>query len=340
METEKAISIHFTDLQDTPNDLTYYNNHIVVVGDDKSLKFSRCIEVDNIVNNADTKLKGQLEVLGKCNLVNDTYASMIHSQAFSSDVISCYGDMRISGSTLAETIKSKSLETENVKVSQTLTSQIIESSQLKSVSMETDNLIIHKDLNLPVEVNIESLNVKGLKVSETSYFNKTLSTEHTCVSLNSSSGLITDLTSVNSTIVDLKATIVDAEQVSSKSFYHKTSDIDGSADVPEIKELDGGYFQRMIHSSKYVWYGMLKSSSRSIKMKINTQTAKVLSTIIPRVSFHIYDLRGLDLNPSFKYDTQIFLNQNDDSSFFVNLNFSDNVPLISKFIFSVVLEKV
>jgi hypothetical protein len=339
METEKAISINFTDLNDTPNDLSCHSGHIVVVGNDRCLKFSRQLEADELVIAGRTTLKGDVDVLGKCNLNDDITAKNIHSKTLSGDNVSCYGDMKVSGTTTLENLISKSLQTDTI-VSQSVKSDFIENSKINSLWIETDKLIIHKDLHLPQEVNVSSLNVNTLKVLETSYLNKVLSTDHTSVSLNSNSGIITDLTSVNALVVDMKATKIESDEIVASSIHHKTIDIDGSPDVPDMKDPDGGYFQRSITSSKYVWYGKLKLASNSIKFKLNTPTPNVLSQVIPRISFHVYSLGTFDLKPSFKYDTQIFPNQNDDTSFFVNLNFSDNLPLVAKFIFSIVLEKV
>jgi hypothetical protein len=339
METDKAISINFTDLQDTPNTLDAYSGCIITVSPDaKNLICSNSITLNDLVNHGNTDLKGGLDVLGSCQIFGDTTVKKIQSSTLVSETVYC-DNMQVSGNTMLVGLQTKSLQTDDI-VSQSLKCQNIESSKVKCMDMETDNLTIHKDLYLPSEVNISSLNVNTLKVLETSYLNKVLSTEHTSVSLNSNSGLITDLTSVNALVVDMKATKIESDEIVASSIHHKTIDIDGSPDIPDMKDPDGGYFQRSITSSKYVWYGKLKTSSNSIKFKLNTPTANVLSQVIPRISFHAYSLGSFDLKPSFKYDTQIFPNQNDDTSFFVNVNFSDNLPLVAKFIFSIVLEKV
>lgn len=342
METDKAISINFTDLQDTPDSITSYPNCILSSDGDK-LIFTSQLKVSGIVNSGNEVIQGDLKVYGNTNLQNQVSCDKLTSKNLyvSQDTI-LEGFLKVNGDISNQALQTKGCEAimNTLNVSQSVKSQNIESLKVKSMDMETDKLIIHKDLRLPQEVNVSSLNVNTLKVLETSYLNKVLSTDHTSVSLNSNSGLITDLTSVNALVVDMKATKIESDEIVASSIYHKTIDIDGSPDIPDMKDPDGGYFQRSITSSKYTWYGKLKVSSNSIKFKLNTKTPNVLSQVIPRISFHAYSLGSFDLKPSFKYDTQIFPNQNDDASFFVNVNFSDNLPLVAKFIFSVVLEKV
>jgi hypothetical protein len=335
------MSLNFIDLNDTPNRLL--PNHLLT-SDGKELFFTEELSILKLVNNGQSHLKGNLYVNGTTTLTND----VICNQGLSSKSLSVHGDincigkMNVSGEIVSKSLQTEGLKTtiNQLKIVDSLECSNVKTSKVNCENMDTDNLVIHKSVRFPDEISIHNLKLETLDLTNTAYISKIKAKELETETLNSKSAVITDLTSISTTSISLKSSDAEIDTLKVKSIYQPFADQDGTFEEPQIKELDFDYFQRIVYSNKYVWFGKLKSPNNQMRIKINTETENVLGKMIPTATFHCYDLGIVSLQPNFKRDIQILPVINDSKSFIVVINFSANLPTTAKFCFGLVLEKI
>ena len=332
METEKAVLIKFVDLEDVPNDYLNHEGHTLVVNEDcTGLILGRIIKTEhvkaegNILGNSlniikDAEINGTLVV--KNIRSGETYSSCINSSK----------------------ITTSHLETDHLK-SQGGKIDVLETQNIQAVSLGTksvvaqdvsvDNLRINQSIVLPFDTTAVDLHSKTLSVEDKASINELVSLVGSIDTLTSRDLLVNTLKVGTGLFDSVNTACLDSDLVVADKIHLRTSQKDGCKELPVVKDTFEGTLLPQI-SSKYVWYGKLKSPVNILKFKVNS-VLDVLGDYVPVITFHPYE-NPVRLAENFKVDT--FITSDTPDSFIVNLMFNNNLPSTTKFVLSIVLQRI
>ena len=321
----------FLDLVDVPNCYSTQSSCLVVNQSGDGLTFSTEIKLDDI--------KTSKVECGDLNVLKDShFEGPANMKSIFCENISC--DKKLS----VQEIKTTNLESQSLKSSKIESdiSQInnieavcVRAKDLNSEACVVNSLRVVDSLDIPPDLYVTNIKNKNI-ISEVGEISDLKSV---CGSIDAltSQNLLAQTLKVDSCLVrDLATTSVDSEIIVCDKFQLRSSQIEGCKDIPVIKEVPECSILPQI-SSKYVWYGKQTSPSKLIRLKVNS-VLDVLADYVPVVSFHTYETLA-KLPEGFKVDTFVYPCETTDS-FIVDFNFNNNLPATSKFIISIILQRI
>ena len=334
MESEKAISIKFTDLEDVPNNYLNHSGHALVVNDDcTGLILGRTIKTENIKAEGNI-LAGSLNLLGDAQINGNITLKKIDSESITcSTQINC-------PNVVVSKVEADHLKSQGGKI------DVLESENLQAVSLgaksviakdiSVDTLRVNQSIVLPVDTIAVDLHSKTLSVEDKASINELVSLVGSIDTMSSQNLLVNTLKGGSGLFDSIVGASLDMDLVVGEKIHIRTSQKDGCKELPVVKEVLEGTLLPQI-SSKYVWFGKLRSPVNNLKFKVRS-VMDVLADYVPVATFHSYET-PTRLAENFKVDIHISPDDTPDS-FIVNLMFNNNLPATTKFILSVVLQRV
>lgn len=330
METEKII--RFTDLVDVPDCLNHEGHTLVVNEDCTGLILGRTLKTEHV--------KAEGNILGNSlNIINDAEinGTLVVKNVRSGDTYSsCINSSKITTS---------QLETDHLK-SQGGKIDVLETSSIQAVSLGTksivaqdisvDNLRINQSIVLPFDTIAVDLHSKSLSVEDKASINELISSIGSIDTMSSQNLLVNTLKVGTGHFDSVSGASLDMDLIVGDKIHIRTSQKEGCKDLPVVKDTFEGTLLPQI-SSKYVWYGKLKTPLNNLKFKV-ASVMDVLADYVPVATFHIYDT-PVRLPENFKVDILV-VPDNTSDSFIVNLMFNNNLPATTKFVLSIVLQRI
>lgn len=329
METEK-VCLKFTDLTDVPN---FYSQSscLVVNQSGDALTFSTELKLDDVKT-------GKLECCDLNVLKDSHFEGTANMKSIFCENISCNDKLSV------QKIKSSSLETESLKSSkiESEVSQInnIQAVSIRATDLNSENSVVNslRVVNsIDIPENLYATNIKTKSItSEQSQFSELKSTFINADVVSVNSLQVNSINVETGCFKHLGGVNIDMETLQCDKFHLHTLQVDGCKDIPMVKETFEGILLPQV-SSKYIWFGKLQSSTKLIEFKVKS-VLDVLAEYVPVVNFHTYE-NPIRLAENFQVNTLVVPGDMPDS-FIVKLMFNGNLPATSKFILSVILQKI
>ena len=331
METEKII--RFTDLVDVPDCLNHEGHTLVVNEDCTGLILGRTIKTEHVKAEGNV-LCCSLNVNGDAQVNGNISVKKIDSESIScSTQVNC--SKVVCSEITSDQSKSNSATITNLQ-SQNVQAVSLGAKSVVADDVSVDTLRINKSIVLPIDTIAVDLHSKTLSVEDKASVNEFVSLVGSIDTLSSQNLLVNTLKGGTGSFDSIVGANLDMDLVVGEKIYIRTSQKEGCKELPVVKDVLEGTLLPQV-SSKYVWFGKLKSPLSVLKFKVKS-VMDVLGDYVPVVNFHTYET-PVRLPENFKVDLLVGPAETGDC-FYVNINFGVNMPATTKFVLSVVLQRI
>jgi len=332
MESEK-VCLKFTDLTDVPDCLNHEGHTLVINETCDGLMIGRTIKTEHVKADGNI-LSKSLNVIGDGQVNGNFVCRKVDSESIAvSTVLSC--PQILSSAITTHDIKSESGEIK-VLQSETIETVSVRAKSVVSDNVSVNNLRVQESIVLPLDTTATDLHSKTLSVEENAEISKLKSTFIDADILSVNSLQVNSINVETGCFKHLGGVNVDMETLKCDKLHIHTLQVDGCKEMPLVKDNFEGVLLPQL-GSKYIWFGKLQSPTKVIEFKVKS-VLDVLAEYVPVVNFHTYE-NPIRLAENFQVNTLVVPGDSPDS-FIVKLMFNANLPATSKFILSVILQKI